>query len=108
ICSRASVFGQYDSTVQANTVVGPGLDAALLRIPDSAAGLAITTDGNPRYCAADPFLGAQIAVAEAARNLACRGAEPLAATDCLNFGNPERPDADGARLQRRRTCGCAI
>jgi phosphoribosylformylglycinamidine synthase len=92
ICSRFPAYSQYDHTVQANTVVGPGLDAALLRVLGSRLGLALSTDCNPRYCGADPFLGAQIAVAEAARNVACRGAAPVAATDCLNFGNPERPD----------------
>jgi phosphoribosylformylglycinamidine synthase len=92
ICSRFPAYSQYDHTVQANTVVGPGLDAALLRVRGTSLGLALTTDCNPRYCAADPFVGAAIAVAEAARNLACRGALPLAATDCLNFGNPERPE----------------
>jgi phosphoribosylformylglycinamidine synthase len=92
ICSRFPAFSQYDHTVQANTVVGPGLDAALLRVRGTSLGLALTTDCNPRYCAADPFVGAAIAAAEAARNLSCRGALPIAATDCLNFGNPERPE----------------
>jgi phosphoribosylformylglycinamidine synthase subunit PurL len=92
ICSRAAAFSQYDHTIQANTLVGPGLDAALVRVRGTRRALALTTDCNPRYCAADPFVGAQIAVAEASRNLACRGAYPIAATDCLNFGNPERPE----------------
>jgi phosphoribosylformylglycinamidine synthase len=92
VCSRFAAYSQYDHTVQANTLIGPGLDAALLRVRGTDLGLALTTDCNPRYCGADPFLGAQIAVAEAARNLACRGAAPIAATDCLNFGNPERPE----------------
>src|SRR5439155_7723758 len=91
ICSRFPAYSQYDHTIQASTLVGPGLDAALLRVRGTGLGLAVTTDGNPRYCGADPLLGAQIAVAEAARNLACRGATPIAATDCLNFGSPERP-----------------
>jgi phosphoribosylformylglycinamidine synthase subunit PurL len=92
ICTRAPAYSQYDHTVQANTLVGPGLDAALVRVGGSRRALALTTDSNPRFCAADPYLGAQIAVAEACRNLACRGALPIAATDCLNFGNPERPE----------------
>jgi phosphoribosylformylglycinamidine synthase len=92
VCSRFPAYSQYDHTVQANTVVGPGLGAAVVRVRESGAGLAMSTDCNPRYCAADPFVGAQIAVAEGCRNLACRGAEPIAATDCLNFGNPERPE----------------
>jgi phosphoribosylformylglycinamidine synthase II len=91
ISSRFPAYSQYDSTVQANTVIGPSLDAALLRIRESGVGVAVSTDCNPRYCDADPYVGAEIAVAEAARNLACRGAAPIAATDCLNFGNPEKP-----------------
>lgn len=92
ICSRFPAYSQYDHTVQANTVIGPELDAALLRVRGTPLGLALTTDCNPRYCLADPGRGAEIAVAEGCRNLACRGAEPVAATDCLNFGNPERPE----------------
>ena len=91
ICGRAPVFRRYDHTVQANTVIEPGFGAAVVRVRGTGKALALTTDCNPRYCAADPRRGAEIAVAEAARNLACRGAEPIAATDCLNFGNPERP-----------------
>lgn len=92
LCSRAPIFRQYDHTVQANTVIGPGAGAAVLRVKGTRKGLAITTDGNPRYCQANPRRGGQIAIAEAARNLACRGAVPIAVTDCLNFGNPERPE----------------
>ncbi|MBV9355966.1 MAG: phosphoribosylformylglycinamidine synthase II, partial [Chloroflexi bacterium] len=91
LCSRAWAFGRYDSTVQANTVVGPGSGAAVLRVQGTNAGLAITTDCNPRYTSIDPRRGAQQAVAEAALNLACVGARPIAVTDCLNFGNPEKP-----------------
>jgi phosphoribosylformylglycinamidine synthase len=76
-----------------NTVVPPGGDAAVLRIKGTKKGIALTVDGNGRYCYVDPFLGGVIAVAEAARNLVCSGAEPLAITDCLNFGNPEKADA---------------
>jgi phosphoribosylformylglycinamidine synthase len=92
LCSRLPIFRQYDHTVQANTVIGPGSGAAVLRVKGTELGLAITTDGNPRYCQASPRRGALIAVAEAARNLSCRGARPIAVTDCLNFGSPERPE----------------
>ncbi len=92
IASKRWVSQQYDSTVRGNTVRGPGSDAAVLRIPGSRAGLALTTDGNSRHCYLDPFRGAAAAVAEAARNLSCLGAEPIALTDGLNFGNPERPE----------------
>ena len=90
--SRRPVFRRYDHMVGDATVVPPGGDAAVLRVPGSRLGLALTIDGNGRYCRLDPFVGAQIAVAEAARNLAAVGARPLGVTDCLNFGNPERPE----------------
>jgi phosphoribosylformylglycinamidine synthase subunit PurL len=89
--SRRFAFRQYDSTVQGNTVLGPGHAAAVIRVEGTHTGLALTTDCNPRFMRADPRLGAAQAVAEAARNLACVGAEPIAVTDCLNFGNPEKP-----------------
>jgi len=92
IASKESVYRQYDNQVQNNTVVTPGSDAALLRIKGTKKGIAVCTDGNGRYCYLDPYQGGAIAVAEACRNLACVGAEPLAITDCLNFGNPERPE----------------
>jgi len=105
IASKELVYRQYDHQVMNNSVVLPGNDAAVLRIKPSpkpsplkgegrerVKGLALTTDSNSRYCYLDPFLGGVIAVAEAARNLVCSGAEPLAITDCLNFGNPERKD----------------
>ncbi len=92
ICSKESVYRQYDHQVQVNTVVSPGGDAALLRIKGTKKGIALTIDGNSRYCYLDPYVGGAIAVAEAARNLVCCGAEPIALTDCLNFGNPERSD----------------
>jgi phosphoribosylformylglycinamidine synthase II len=89
--SRRFAFLQYDSTVQGNTVFGPGQAAAgVLRVEGTHKALALTTDCNPRYMRLDPSRGAQQAVAEAARNLACVGATPIAVTDCLNFGNPER------------------
>jgi phosphoribosylformylglycinamidine synthase len=78
--------------VRTNTLVRPGSDAAVIRIKGTNKALALTTDGNGRYCVLNPYVGASIAVAEAARNLVCSGAEPIGLTDCLNFGNPERPD----------------
>jgi hypothetical protein len=78
--------------VGTNTVVLPGSDAAVVRIKGTGKALAMTTDGNSRYCLLNPYMGGSLAVAEAARNVVCSGAKPLAVTDCLNFGNPERPD----------------
>jgi phosphoribosylformylglycinamidine synthase len=94
IASKRWVYDQYDSMVQTQTTVLPGAaDAAVIRLRDSGnRAIALTADCNPRYCYLDPYLGAQIAVAEAARNLSCVGATPLAVTDCLNFANPEKPD----------------
>ncbi len=98
IASKAWIYRQYDHQVMNNTVVLPGADAAVLRIGDtgrgemSNRGIAATTDCNGRYCYLDPYTGAQIALAEAGRNLACVGATPAAITDCLNFGNPEKPE----------------
>jgi phosphoribosylformylglycinamidine synthase len=93
ICSREPVTRTYDHTILSNTVLGPGeADAAVLRVKGTRIGLAVKTDCNPRYCYLDPYLGGMHAVAEAARNVSCVGAEPLAITDCLNFGNPERPE----------------
>jgi phosphoribosylformylglycinamidine synthase len=90
--SKRFAYRQYDSTVQANTVLGPGqAGAAVVRVDGTNQGLALTTDCNPRYMRLDPRRGAMQAVAEAARNLACVGAAPIAVTDCLNFGNPEKP-----------------
>ncbi|MCL2339281.1 MAG: phosphoribosylformylglycinamidine synthase subunit PurL, partial [Actinomycetia bacterium] len=98
ICSRRWIYRQYDHQVQNNTAVLPGADAAVLRLSDtgrgatSQRGIALSTDCNGRYCYLDPYHGAQIALAEAARNLACVGAQPAALTDCLNFGSPEKPE----------------
>ena len=89
---KSWIWNQYDSTVRGNTVVGPGGDAALLRLKGTPSGLALTSDVNPVYCALDARQGGRQAVAEAARNLACVGAIPIGLTDCLNFGNPERPE----------------
>jgi phosphoribosylformylglycinamidine synthase subunit PurL len=92
LCSREWIYRQYDYMVRTNTAIRPGSDAAVIRIKGSQNALAMTTDCNSRYCYLDPRAGARIAVAEAARNLACSGALPQALTDCLNFGNPERPE----------------
>ncbi len=92
LCSRRWVWRQYDHSVMTNTVVLPGADAAVLRIKGLRQGVAVTCDCNSRYVYLDPYWGAAHAVAEAARNLACTGARPLAVTDCLNFGNPEKPE----------------
>jgi phosphoribosylformylglycinamidine synthase len=90
--SRRPVFRRSDHQVGDDTVVPPGGDAAVLRIRGTSLGLALTTDGNARYGVLDPRRGAAIAVCEAARNLVATGAEPLAVTNCLNFGNPEKPE----------------
>jgi len=89
--SRAFVFRRYDQLVGSRTVRRPGLDAAVLRLRPSLRGLAVTLDGQGRIARLDPFLGGALAVLEAARNVACTGGEPLGFTDCLNFGNPEKP-----------------
>jgi phosphoribosylformylglycinamidine synthase II len=91
ICSKRWVFQQYDSMVQTNTVEGPGGEGGVIRIKGTGRGLAMALDGNSRWCYLDPKLGAMHAVAESARNVACTGATPVAATNCLNFGNPEKP-----------------
>ena len=92
ICGKRWVWQQYDHMVQTNTVEGPGAgDAGVIRIKGSQRGLAMALDGNSRWCYLDPQLGAMHAVAEAARNVACSGATPVGATNCLNFGNPEKP-----------------
>lgn len=92
IASKEWVYQQYDYMVRTNTVVAPGSDAAVLRIRGTNKALAMTTDCNSRYIYLDPETGGKIAVAEAARNVVCSGAKPLAITDCLNFGNPEKPE----------------
>ena len=92
ICSKRWIWQQYDHMVQTNTIEGPGAgDAGVIRIKGSQRGLAMALDGNGRWCYLDPRLGAMHAVAEAARNIACAGATPVGATNCLNFGNPEKP-----------------
>ena len=95
LSSRRWIWEQYDHMVMADTVVRPGGDAAVVRIHGTSKGLAIACDVTPRYCAADPREGAKQAVAECWRNLTAAGADPLAVTDCMNFGNPERPEIMG-------------
>lgn len=92
IASKEWVYRQYDHQVGNNTVILPGSDAAVLRIQGTRKAISLSADGNGRYCYLNPYLGAAMAVAEAARNIVCSGAEPLAITDCLNLGNPERAD----------------
>src|SRR5579862_7687057 len=93
IASKRWIFEQYDFMVRTNTLEGPGAgDAAVLRIKETRRALALTVDGNGRWCWLAPREGAKAAVAEAARNVACVGARPWAATNCLNFGNPEKPE----------------
>jgi phosphoribosylformylglycinamidine synthase len=90
IASKRWVHRQYDQSVLSNTVVEAGADAAVMRIKGTSKGIALTTDGNGRYCYINPYAGGAMAVAEAARNIVCAGANPVAVTDCLNFGTPER------------------
>jgi phosphoribosylformylglycinamidine synthase len=94
--SKRWVWEQYDRFVGHGTVAGPGSDAAVLRVPGATRAVALATDGNGRYAALDPAAGAALAVAEAARNVACTGAQPIAVTNCLNFASPERPEVMGA------------
>jgi len=92
ICSRRWVWQQYDHMVQSNTILGPGSDAAVIRIKGTKKALALTLDGPAYRVARNPREGAKIAVAEACRNIVCSGGSPIAATNCLNFGNPEHPE----------------
>lgn len=93
IASKKSVFRQYDSQVQANTAVTPGSDAAVVRVRHTRKALAMTTDCNGRYIYLDPYVGGQIAVSEAARNIVASGGIPIGITDCLNFGSPDDPES---------------
>lgn len=92
ICSKRWIYEQYDYQVRTNTTAGPGGDAALIRIKEAGVSLAMSLDGNGRHCALDPRLGAMLGVAECCRNIATVGATPLGTTNCLNFGNPEKPE----------------
>ncbi len=92
LSNKRWIYEQYDYMVRTNTIVAPGSDAAIIRIKGTDKAVALTSNCNSRYCYLDPYVGAAIAVAESARNLACSGARPLAITDCLNFGDPEKPE----------------
>jgi phosphoribosylformylglycinamidine synthase II len=92
IANKRWVYRQYDHMVRTNTLVLPGMGAGVVRVKGTNRALALSVDGNGRYCYLDPYRGAILAVVEAARNVACAGAEPIGATNCLNFGNPERPE----------------
>jgi phosphoribosylformylglycinamidine synthase II len=92
IASKRWVYRQYDHMVRTNTIVLPGMGAGVVRIKGTGTALAMSVDGNGRYCYLDPYCGAMLAVAEASRNVACAGGEPIGGTNCLNFGNPERPE----------------
>jgi phosphoribosylformylglycinamidine synthase len=112
LASKEWVYRQYDQLVQGDTVVGPGGDAAVVRVKradgsPTAKGVAMALDCNPRWCWLDPFAGAVAAVAEAARNVACSGARPLALTNCLNFGNPEKPEIMWEFAEATRGLGIA-
>ncbi len=107
IANKRWVYRQYDSTVRTNTLVGPGSDAAVVRVKGTHKALAISLDGNGRYCWLDPYEGARLAVAEACRNVAAAGALPIGATNCLNFGNPEKPEVMGQLVMAIRGIGDA-
>jgi phosphoribosylformylglycinamidine synthase len=92
LCSKGWIWQQYDTTVRTNTLAGPGGDAAIVRIKETGTSIAMSVDGNARYCALSPREGARLLVAECCRNLSTVGALPVAATNNLNFGNPERPE----------------
>ncbi|HVL81467.1 MAG TPA: phosphoribosylformylglycinamidine synthase subunit PurL [Actinomycetota bacterium] len=114
VASKGWVWHQYDHMVRLNTLVVPGSDGAVLRVPESTRGpgqpgIVLSTDGPGRFCALDPYGGGLLAVAESARNVACLGARPLAITNCLNFASPERPEVMGdfARVVRGMGAACA-
>jgi phosphoribosylformylglycinamidine synthase len=110
IASKAMVWEQYDHMLFLNTVVGPGSDAVVLRLKGTEKGIAVSTDGNGRYTFLDPFTGGMIAVAEAARNVVASGGEPVAITNCLNFGDPTRPEISWqfAEAVRGMAAACRI
>lgn len=105
VACKRWVYRQYDSTVRTNTLVGPGSDAAVVRVKGTSKALAMSLDGNGRYCWLDPLEGAKLAVAEACRNVAAAGAVPIGATNCLNFGNPEKPEIMGQLVMAIRGIG---
>ena len=99
ICSKRYIWEQYDHMVRTNTIAGPGADAAIVRLKENGVSVAMSLDGNSRYCILAPREGAMLAVAECCRNLSTVGAQPVAATNCLNFGNPERPEIMGQLVE---------
>src|SRR5207244_380739 len=105
IACKRWIYRQYDSTVRTNTMIGPGSDAAVVRVKGTHRALAIATDGNGRYGWLDPEEGAKLAVAEACRNVVASGGEPIGATNCLNFGNPEKPEIMGQLVKAIRGIG---
>jgi len=107
VASKRWIWEQYDHMIGLGTVIGPGADAAVIRLPGSEAAVALAVDGPGRYCVLDPYEGARLAVAEAARNVACTGARPVAVTNCLNFGNPEKPGVMWAFTETVRGLGDA-
>jgi phosphoribosylformylglycinamidine synthase len=107
VACKRWIYRQYDSTVRTNTLVGPGSDAAVVRVKGTSRALAMSVDGNGRYCWLDPGQGARLAVAEACRNVAAGGGVPIGATNCLNFGNPERPEVMGQFVASVRGIGDA-
>jgi phosphoribosylformylglycinamidine synthase len=107
IASKRWVYRQYDHMVRTNTLVLPGLGAGVVRVKGTRGALALSVDGNGRFCYLDPFRGAQLAVAEAARNVACSGGLPIGATNNLNFGNPEKPEVMWQLVEAVRGIGAA-
>ena len=107
IASKRWIYRQYDHMVRTNTLVLPGMGAGVIRVKGTARGLAMSVDGNGRFCYLNPFQGAQLAVAEASRNVACSGALPIGATNCLNFGNPEKPEMMWQLAEAVRGIGAA-
>jgi phosphoribosylformylglycinamidine synthase subunit PurL len=105
IANKRWIYRQYDSTVRTNTILGPGSDAGVIRVKGTRKALAMATDCNGRYCWLDPAEGARLAVAEACRNVAAAGAVPIGATNCLNFGNPEKPEVMGQLVAAIRGIG---
>ncbi|KXJ98653.1 MAG: phosphoribosylformylglycinamidine synthase subunit II [Acidobacteria bacterium OLB17] len=103
ICSKHWVYEQYDSMVRTNTAVLPGADAAVIRVKETRRAIAMCLDGNGKFVGINAFEGAKLAVAEAARNVACVGAKPIAVTNCLNFASPERPGSDRGRSRTSST-----
>ena len=107
LCSRKWIWEQYDHMVMADTVVRPGSDAAVVRVHGTNKGIAISTDCSPTYCRHNSYEGGKHAVVETWRNIVASGAEPIAITDCMNFGNPEKPEIMGQFVECIRGMGDA-